>query len=527
MSSTSATIAFYPLTGSTPKIYFKVVAYNAQNTTPYPFLTTTVGTSPVLPNGAQPVISSFSFTANTSQITLSATGVTNVNSTDTITIQSVTAPAQLGQIYPSPSTFTVAQLLAGYTISYSGGGIASGSNLTVQISVQNLLSLITSNNASYTAIVTANPSITSFTANGAASTTSVPVIWAVGNAGNLTSQTLTINGVSQSLAGTNGITSRTFTLNSGVTAGTLYTFVLTLQPGGANQSLPIYTPPAITITSGSISNTGVLTIAYTATTGSVITYSATAITGTITSGATGTFTSGTSAIGGLVNGNTLTVTLTATLNSLTATATTTTLTVPAGLLNVYPSATPTTAPTTVGGSWVLSSQAYGNGTYIATASDTYNTSFLPYYAFDCTFVEVYGVGTGGNRWNASGGGGPYTTTYTGATSGLTQTGSWLQIQLPGSIPLNSYQLYQNDWSVPIQSWLLLGSTNGTAWYLVDSQTTTQASWNQAPGTGVGYKQTFTPTGTYAGTTYSYYRIVVTGGTAVLYEMRLYSATKLA
>jgi hypothetical protein len=177
---------------------------------------------------------------------------------------------------------------------------------------------------------------------------------------------------------------------------------------------------------------------------------------------------------------------------------------------------------------VLSSQAYGNGTYIATASDTYNTSYLPYFAFDATFYEGYGIGNvnNGNRWNSTGNG-SYTTTYTGATSGLTQNGSWLQIQLPGSIPLNSYQLYQNDWSIPILSWLLLGSTNGTAWYLVDSQTTTQASWNQAPGTGVGYKQTFTPTGTYAGTTYSYYRIINVTGSSALYEMRLYSATKLA
>ena len=45
--------------------------------------------------------------------------------------------------------------------------------------------------------------------------------------------------------------------------------------------------------------------------------------------------------------------------------------------------------------------------------------------------------------------------------------------------------------------------------------------------GVGYKQTFTPTGPFAGSNYSYYRIVVTGGTATLYELRLYSATRLA
>lgn len=525
ISSSVATIAFYPLTGSTPKIYFKVVAYNAVNTTPYPFLTTTVSTSPILPNGAQPVISNFTCTANTAQITLAATNVSNVNSTDTVTIQSITSPSQSGQITPSSTTITVGQLTTagGYTISYSGGGINSGNVITVQISVQNLLSLA-SNTASNSATVTANPSIATFQQYGTATTSSIGAQWSIGNAGNLTSQTLTINGVTQTLA---GISTRNFTLNSGVTAGTLYNFVLTLQPGNASLPLPLYTPPAITITgTPTISNTGVLTIAYTATSGSVITYSASAISGTITSGASGTFTSGTSQVVGLVTGNTLTVTLTATLNSLTATAQTTTLTVPAGL-NVYPSATPTTAPTTVGGSWTLASQAYGNGTYIATASDTFNTSYLPYYAFDATFAEVYGVGTGGNRWNSSGGGGPYTTTYTGATSGLTQNGSWIQIQLPGSIPLNSYQLYQNDWSVSIFSWLLLGSTNGTAWYLVDSQTTTQASWNQAPGTGVGYKQTFTPTGTYAGTTYSYYRIVVVTGSAVLYEMRLYSATKLA
>jgi hypothetical protein len=383
--------------------------------------------------------------------------------------------------------------------------------------------LITSINASYTATVTANPSITSFTANGAASTTSVPVIWAVGNAGNLTSQTLTVNGTSQTLAGTNGISSRTFTYNSGVTAGTLYAFVLTLQPGGATQSLSIYTPPTISIVSSTISNGGVATITYTASSGSVITYSASAISGTITSGASGAF-SGTCSIGGLVAGNTLTITLTATLNSLTATATTATLTIPASL-NVYPSATPTTAPTTIGGSWTLSSQAYGNGSYTATASDTFGIGYLPYFAFDCTFAEVYGSG-GGSRWNSTGNG-SYSTTYTGATSGLTQSGAWLQIQLPGSIILASYQLYQNDWTVAITSWLLLGSTNGTAWYLVDTQTTTQASWNNPPGSGVGYKQTFTPTGTYSTTAYIYYRIVVTGGTGVLYEMRLYSNTRLA
>ena len=151
------------------------------------------------------------------------------------------------------------------------------------------------------------------------------------------------------------------------------------------------------------------------------------------------------------------------MNSLTATATTSTLTVPSTLY-VYPSATPTPPPSTNTANtatWALSGQSYGNGSYTALSSDSYNNSFHPFFAFDATFYE--GIGANGSRWNASGGG-TYTTAYyasVGAGSTTNQNGPWVQIQLPGNIPLASYQMYQNDWTVAITNWLLLGSTNGT------------------------------------------------------------------
>jgi hypothetical protein len=117
----------------------------------------------------------------------------------------------------------------------------------------------------------------------------------------------------------------------------------------------------------------------------------------------------------------------------------------------------------------IQNTAYGAGTYIATAStySLYTTIGYPYNAFANT-ASLY--------WQSG-------TTYTSATglysgsvttvdiSGNTYLGEWLQIQMPNSIILQSYTLYNNSsYGQNPSTFSLLGSVDGRSWNIVSQQT---------------------------------------------------------
>jgi hypothetical protein len=141
-----------------------------------------------------------------------------------------------------------------------------------------------------------------------------------------------------------------------------------------------------------------------------------------------------------------------------------------------------------------------------TASDSGDgASTFAYYAFDnntSTYWESEG------NYNPSGGGyvGAVTTTYNTSISIL---GEWIQIQLPSAINIYSYSILGRT-GLTLRSpntFVLLGSNNGSTWTLVDSETNITA-WSD------GVFNTFTPN---SSTSYSYYRLVInknSGGTNI-------------
>jgi hypothetical protein len=152
----------------------------------------------------------------------------------------------------------------------------------------------------------------------------------------------------------------------------------------------------------------------------------------------------------------------------------------------------------------ISGQAYGNGTYIASASDVFDSNYQAFKAFNKSSATAF------DRWNSSGSGTFTTTNITGG-SGSTATGSWLQLQVPvGGIIMRSYSLHQPEPGVVMTAWLMLGSTDGTNWVQLDSETgqtfgTTPRIYNITNNTS-----------------YTRYRLVSQGGSATMYEWRLFT-----
>ena len=152
---------------------------------------------------------------------------------------------------------------------------------------------------------------------------------------------------------------------------------------------------------------------------------------------------------------------------------------------------------------IISSQSYGNGTYIASASGSYGAGNEAYRAFDKS-----GGSGGSGIWNSGGvnGGGydssgnPNIGTSTIAGS-ITYNGEWLQLQLPSPISIQSYSIQcRTDLVNQMPStFVILGSLDGSTWNFVDSQS--GYTWT--------YGQTITFTLTSPSAYYSYYRYIVT------------------
>jgi hypothetical protein len=147
-----------------------------------------------------------------------------------------------------------------------------------------------------------------------------------------------------------------------------------------------------------------------------------------------------------------------------------------------------------------SSVTYGQGKYVASAS---MEAFLwtAWNAFDSTITSLWQP----NTYNASG-------TYAGSVStidslGNSYAGEWLQIQMPVSIILSSYTIFQNFIGNLPSRWSILGSRDGTNWTLVNSQTGTNF-WTASPSSA-----NFTVSVSQA---YTYFRLVIQGTNSTVF-----------
>ena len=152
------------------------------------------------------------------------------------------------------------------------------------------------------------------------------------------------------------------------------------------------------------------------------------------------------------------------------------------------------------------SSGYGQGTYVITASSEYSSVYPAWTAFDksTSLSAIYGGGTiysywsGASLYSISGG------TYLGSittidTVGNPYSGDWLQIQMPISIVLSNYILYERSdytWQAPTKFWIV-GSRDGINWSLVDQRS--GVTWSSP------YVQTFTVNAVQA---YNFYRIII-------------------
>ena len=141
------------------------------------------------------------------------------------------------------------------------------------------------------------------------------------------------------------------------------------------------------------------------------------------------------------------------------------------------------------------------GSYVANCSTFYSGTGTeqPWRCFD--------KNNNGTWWTTSGA--PYSTStglytagvYSTTISGSAYAGEWIQIQLPVSITLLSYTIYNaSTWNIraPVD-FKIAGSNDGSTWTLVDTQTAI-TSWLSSTT-----NLTFTPSNP---GTYSYYRLCV-------------------
>ena len=122
------------------------------------------------------------------------------------------------------------------------------------------------------------------------------------------------------------------------------------------------------------------------------------------------------------------------------------------------------------------------GTYTLTYSSVYSSDGSPIYdAFDSSSSTYFHFGLGNYNTNT----GIYTGSKTTTTvDGTTYSGDYLQIKMPFSIYISSYQMTGRDgmgqYRMPRNS-ALLGSSDCSNWYLVQSETDVQ-DWTDAAKT---------------------------------------------
>ena len=109
---------------------------------------------------------------------------------------------------------------------------------------------------------------------------------------------------------------------------------------------------------------------------------------------------------------------------------------------------------------------YGQGTYVASASNEFDSSGNALWrAFDKNTSTVW-TGDGSSYTSGNYTKSPPVTTVD--VNGTSYTGEWIQLQMPSSIVLSNYQINSPGSQGP-SLFYLLGSRDGTNWFLVDSR----------------------------------------------------------
>ena len=167
-----------------------------------------------------------------------------------------------------------------------------------------------------------------------------------------------------------------------------------------------------------------------------------------------------------------------------------------------PLITPGTPSPGVSQTYTISGQSYGNGSYIITAST--NAYGDPMSAFDKTSsywqsvsysyddTAPYNYATVFQNY--------YTVRQSTTASGSTYYGEWIQIQLPSAIYLSSYTVSYPSPTRSTNLWYLVGSTDGTTWTLLDTQTQSSSAFSGSPTLPNTYQVNAT-------TSYAYYRMI--------------------
>lgn len=148
------------------------------------------------------------------------------------------------------------------------------------------------------------------------------------------------------------------------------------------------------------------------------------------------------------------------------------------------------APMTTYATNMTGQSYYGGGVYVASASTEYTPAW---YAFDKSSATQWG-GSYSYTTNVPYGG----TVRTVDVNGTSYAGEWLQIQKPSSIVLSSYSILpQSGPSNTLSAWYVLGSRDGTNWFLIDRRS--GATWTS------GAYNTYQVQASQA---FSYFRIVI-------------------
>jgi hypothetical protein len=114
---------------------------------------------------------------------------------------------------------------------------------------------------------------------------------------------------------------------------------------------------------------------------------------------------------------------------------------------------------------------YGQGVYVASASSELNSNYTAWMAFDRGsstsgsgyWVTPFTLYNSVSPWNYTG------SVTTNDVSGVLYAGEWLQIYKPTSIVLSSYTITPNLAAKAPSKFWIMGSRDGTSWYLVDSR----------------------------------------------------------
>lgn len=125
---------------------------------------------------------------------------------------------------------------------------------------------------------------------------------------------------------------------------------------------------------------------------------------------------------------------------------------------------------------VSGNMTYANGNYAVSSSSQFNTTIWNAYSV-FNSESAYGWLSKNGQYDLSNNGNYIGTTSTQLVSGTSISGEWVQIQMPYYSVATSYMIGAissiNNLNCSVFS--LVGSVNGTAWYLLDSKTRTTQS----------------------------------------------------